>query len=300
MTRSHWALASFAGFAISLGSVATVCAASSRTYVSVAGSDANPCSVALPCRSLQAAANLTEPGGEIHVANSGDYGAVSITKSITITSEGAVAGISAQSGAAIIISAGANDLINLRGLEIDGGNSGSVGIQFNSGQALSIQKTVVRGFANSAIAFSPNGSATLFISDTTVQNNRGNGIAIVASGQAGVGATLSKVNVSGNGAGIYAIGASVSLTVTDSLATNGSYGIAVNGATALIRNSTINSNAVGVFADQGGIVRLGQSFVTGNGTGIAFSGGGQVQSFGNNSVAGNGKDGAMSTSIALK
>src|SRR5690242_3697996 len=100
-----------------------------RTYVSGAGNDNNPCSATAPCRTFKVALGLTLASGEIYVLNSADYGPVTINKSVSITSDGAVAGILASSGTAIIISAGTNDVVNLRGLDIDGGGTGSVGIQ---------------------------------------------------------------------------------------------------------------------------------------------------------------------------
>src|SRR5947209_7731131 len=63
-----------------------------RTYVSGTGSDSNACIVTSPCKTFQAALALTIAGGEIYVLNSANYGAVTINKSVTITSEGAVAG----------------------------------------------------------------------------------------------------------------------------------------------------------------------------------------------------------------
>src|SRR5712691_4250584 len=99
-----------------------------RTYVSGTGSDSNPCTASSPCKTFNAALALTIAGGEIFVLNSANYGPLTINKAVTITSEGAVAGVLATSGAGITISAGASDVVNLRGLGIDGANSGTVGI----------------------------------------------------------------------------------------------------------------------------------------------------------------------------
>jgi hypothetical protein len=167
-----------------------------RSFASGQGNDSNPCSVTLPCRTLQAAITTTMAGGEVYVLNSAGYGAVTINKAVTIIGEGAIAGVTATNGVGIMISAGANDVINLRGFDIDGGNSGSVGIQFTSGQSLNIQKSAIRGFTNSGIIFSPNaGTSALFISDTMVTNNGGNGILIAPSGAAAVNGALNRVMV---------------------------------------------------------------------------------------------------------
>ena len=153
-----------------------------RTYVSGTGSDNNPCTVSSPCKTFQAALALTLAGGEIFVLSSANYGAVTINKAVSITSEGAVAGVLATSGAAVVISAGPNDVVNLRGLDVDGGNSGVTGIQFSSGQSLNIQKPTVRNFTNSGISFTPNGSSTLSASDIVVAGNANNGILVSSGG----------------------------------------------------------------------------------------------------------------------
>jgi hypothetical protein len=270
-----------------------------RTHVSGSGSDSYPCTVAFPCRTLAAALQLTLPGGEIFVLDSADYGAAVIDKAITVTSEGAVAGVLATAGVGITISAGANDIVNLRGLAIDGGNSGSIGIQFISGRSLNVQKLQVRNFVNSGINFAPGAAATLFVSDTQVMNNGSNGL-LVASGSAVVNAALNRVTASGNGVGILAYGAAVRLAVTDAVTSNNQYGIGSSSAAVMVRNSTANSNVVGITADLSGIVRIGQSTVTANGTGWMATNGGQVQSYGNNNVSGNTVDGTVTSTVALQ
>src|SRR5689334_23122522 len=171
-----------------------------RTYVSGLGSDANACTADHPCATFQAALALTLAGGEIFVLNSANYGPVTINKAISITSEGAVAGVLATSGVGITVSAGANDVVTLRGLGIDGANTGSTGIQFNSGKSLTIQKSFVRNFTNSGISFAPSATATLFISDTAVTNNATNGI-VVSSSTGAVNGAVARVSAFGNGVG---------------------------------------------------------------------------------------------------
>jgi hypothetical protein len=267
-----------------------------RTYVSGRGKDTNQCTVASPCLTFAAALNLTVAGGEIFVLNSANYGPVTINKAVTITSEGAMAGVLATSGAGITISAGTSDVINLRGLDIDGANTGSVGIQFNSGKALNIQKSVVHNFTSSGINFAPTGTSSLFVSDTTVANNGSNGISLTNSATGAV----SRVTVSTNGAGILAVGSGVSLTVTDAVAGNNTYGIGASSAAVMVRNSTVSNNSVGISADQSAIVRVGQSTITANSTGWQTTNNGQVISFGNNNLAGNATDGTATTTLGLE
>ena len=267
-----------------------------RTYVSGLGKDTNPCTASLPCSSFRAALALTTAGGEIYVLNSANYGAVTINKAVTITSESAVAGVLATNGVGLTIQAGAGDVINLRGLDIDGANAGSIGIQFISGQALNVQKSVVRGFANSGIVFSPAGAASLLVFDTTVTNNHSNGILV--SGTAN--GVLNRVTASGNGVGIFASGAGVSLTLTNTVAGNNVYGIGASASAVMVSNSTVSSNAVGISADRTAVAHISQSTVIGNGTGLQTTNGGQVSSFGNNEVSGNGTDGLATITVATQ
>jgi len=267
-----------------------------RTYVSGTGSDSFPCTIAQPCKTLHAALSLTVAGGEIFLLNSANYGPVTITKAVTITGEGAVAGMLSTSGAGITINAGANDVINLRGLAIDGGNSGTFGIQFNSGLSLNVQKSLIRNFSNCGISFAPSGASSLFVSDTVLTHNGNNGI-LIANSAAGA---LSRVTASSNGVGVSASGAGASITVTDTVASNNTYGIGASSAAVMVRNSIISNNAVGIAADQSATVRITQSTITGNGTGWQATNGGQLLTYGNNNVDGNTTNGAATTTLTLE
>jgi predicted benzoate:H+ symporter BenE len=106
-------------------SAAPANALSGRTFVSPTGSDSNPCSLALPCRNLQAALYQTNPGGEIAILGTAGYSGgatLTIDRAISIVNPGAFeAGIIAPSGGnGIVVSAGATDAVSLRGLTIDG------------------------------------------------------------------------------------------------------------------------------------------------------------------------------------
>lgn len=272
-----------------------------RTYVSGTGSDNNPCTVSSPCKTFQAALALTVAGGEIYVLNSANYGSVTINKSVSITSEGAVAGVLATSGTAIAINAGPNDVINLRGLIIDGGNSGAVGIHYTSGQSLNIQKTTVRNFSNVGVSFTPTVSSTISASELTVTGNKNNGILIsTAATSSAVSGVLSKIMSTKNGVGILVNGLTANVTVTDSVSSNNDYGIGGGGSAVMVRNSTLSSNAVGLTADQSAIVRIGQSTITANGVGSTATNGGLVQSYGNNNIVGNTSNGTLTSTLTLQ
>ena len=67
-------------------------AQATRTWVSGVGDDANPCSRTAPCKTFAGAISKTAAGGEINCLDPGGFGAVTITKSITIDVEGSIGG----------------------------------------------------------------------------------------------------------------------------------------------------------------------------------------------------------------
>ncbi|MEG3176845.1 right-handed parallel beta-helix repeat-containing protein [Sphingomonas sp. RB3P16] len=113
--------------------VATVAGASpafaqaTRTWISGVGDDANPCSRTAPCKTFAGAISKTAAGGEINVIDSGGFGGVTITKSITLRAVGVEAGVLAAGTNGIVINAAATDKIVLEGLDLEGlKNTGTV------------------------------------------------------------------------------------------------------------------------------------------------------------------------------
>src|SRR5262245_2269245 len=108
-------------------------AQATRTWVSGVGDDANPCSRTAPCKTFSGAISKTAAHGEISALDPAGYGAVTITKSITINGVGTLAGIVAAGNVnAIIINAAATDVVVLRSLQINGIGSGGDGIRLLS------------------------------------------------------------------------------------------------------------------------------------------------------------------------
>ena len=130
-----------------------------RVWVSVTGSDVAGCYAATaPCRTFQYAENLIAPGGEIDVAMPGGYGAVTITKAVTINAgDGGptTIGASVATPNAITIDAGVSDAVFIKGLSIDGAGVAGNGIQFNSGGALTVRNCTIRNFGSASSQFGP-------------------------------------------------------------------------------------------------------------------------------------------------
>src|SRR5882724_3384056 len=70
--------------------------AQTRTWVSGVGDDLNPCSRTAPCKTFAGAISKTATAGEINCLDPGGFGAVTITKSISIVCEGVTGGIAAS------------------------------------------------------------------------------------------------------------------------------------------------------------------------------------------------------------
>src|SRR5262249_60840391 len=95
--------------------------------------DANNCDRPTPCRTFQVAHDKTFDQGEVTVLDPGGYGAVRITKSISIVNDGVgQAGMLVSGGGAgITIDAPAAGYVSLRGITIQG-IRGSNGTRFTS------------------------------------------------------------------------------------------------------------------------------------------------------------------------
>ena len=276
-------------------------AESISTYVSGRGNDGNSCTNSKPCKTLQRALALTAPGGQINALDSADYGYVTINKAVSIVSAKGSTGVLAPSSVSgITINAGATDVVNLQGLEIDGAGSGANGIQFISGAALNVKDSVIRGF-NNGINFQPTGASTLSLSHALISNNS-TGVAFRSS-TAGSN-VLDNVQIVGNGTGISVTGTNsatpVNVTIQNSVvANNPSVGVmAGNYSNVTVTNSTLANNGVGLQAQSvSAHLQVSGSSFSGNTTGWVDANGGQIISSSGNVVGGNTNgDTALSTS----
>src|SRR5216117_2170041 len=86
---------------------ASLCdAQATRTWVSGVGDDVNPCSRTAPCKTFAGAISKTAEGGEIDPLDPAGYGAVTITKAITLDG-------GTGSGWASILATGTANAINV-------------------------------------------------------------------------------------------------------------------------------------------------------------------------------------------
>ena len=276
-------------------------AQNTRSFVSPTGSDSNNCTLATPCRTLQAAYNVTNAGGEIAVLGTAGYGTLSIDKAVSIVNPGGFeAGIAVpSSGTGISIGAGTTDAVSLRGLTIDGGGVGENGIQLNSGASLTIENCAIRRFKRDGIIYQPNATSNLEVSNSLVAGNGNNGITIIsATSGITINATFNHIETNNNvNDGLYAASTdgTIKATVAESVAAGNGTGFAANAvlpavSTLVLFHSVAANNLTGFQADNtGGAVRAAQSMVTGNPSyGWITTLGGVVQSYGDNYIDDNG------------
>jgi hypothetical protein len=289
MTKRGLTILVAAFTSLSMASLAQ--AQATRTWVSGVGDDANPCSRTAPCKTFAGAISKTAASGEINVLDVGGFGAVTITKAITIDGGGSFASILASLTNGIIVNAGAGDVITLRNLSIDGAGNGIDGIRYLAGGIVNVENVVIFRFTQHGINVSKSAGGALNVTNTTITNCGGSqgGIRINTSA-AVVAGSIDRTRVHNCGFGVLAE-SGVRATVRDSDLSSNTTGIQVNtGSEVNVDTSLFAYSSTGLLSN-GGLLRLSNNTVINNGTGLATLGGGQIVSFGNNNVTGNISDG---------
>src|SRR6516225_10014511 len=121
-------------------------AQATRTWVSGVGDDANPCSRTAPCKTFAGAISKTAVSGEIDALDPGGFGAVTITKSITLDGTAGLAGVLVSGTNAIVVSAAGSDVI-IRNLDLNGLGTGLAGILIVQAGDVRIENCKIYGFA---------------------------------------------------------------------------------------------------------------------------------------------------------
>ena len=289
MRSNGWSAVACALTMVVLGAAAPASGQATRTWVSGIGDDANPCSRTAPCKTFAGAISKTAAGGEIDALDPGGFGAVTITKSLTLDGTGTLAGILASGVNGVIVNAGATDRVVLRGIQINGSGTplGLNGVQFRAGGRLYVEGCTIANFSGFGIDVQSSGR--IYLSDTTIAEAAGGAVSIVpATGTSRV--TLDGMRLHQGAFGLHAKGNAV-VTVRNSIASgNDGPGFWAETAPAELNidGSTAASNDTGIRASDAAIVRTTGVTVTGNTTaGLLAESGGQLIPFTDNQIAGN-------------
>jgi hypothetical protein len=282
-------------FALAVGP-SQVFAQATRTWVSGVGDDVNPCSRTAPCKTFAGAISKTAAGGIINVLDPGGFGAVTITKSITIDGGGTDGSMTAT-GSGIIINAGANDHVTLRHLTIYGVAPSFSGIRvINASGHVTIANCVISGFL---IGIDYNASGQLSVYEALVHNNSQFG-ALVRQGRG----TFEQVRFSNNGYdGLRVSSGGVVTTRRLTVSDHSNIGLSAvdAGSRLTVEDSVVNSNLYGVGVAGGGVMHISNTLLSDN-TALALyrEAGSFLISFGNNRLANNAANGTFSSSLAVQ
>jgi hypothetical protein len=292
-----------ATFLLAFASIAQ--AQATRTWVSGVGDDVNPCSRTAPCKTYAGAISKTANGGEISTLDPGGFGAVTITKNITIEgTKGQGYGSILASGTTGVtvndsLSGAPNTIVvTLRNLSINGagGNvapffTGTNGINYVSGKALYVENCKIMNFTTNAINMNVNNStgSLLHVEDTSIYNvnqgirvnNAGSGFAVAVIDNANIqqitGLSQSGVRLENNG-----IGTVRDSSISGALNTGTGINITTANGSASIINTTIVNCSTGINIAAASTNRITHSQVILNGIGVQFAGGGVLRSYGDN------------------
>jgi Right handed beta helix region len=235
-------------------------AQATRTWVSGTGDDVNPCSRTAPCKTFAGAISKTATNGEISVMDPGGFGAVTITKSISIVARGAEGGILAAGTNGIIINA-AGAKVNLEGLVLEGANSGLNGVRVLAASEVVLQNMIIRGFRSGTgigVDVAPtSGSTRVFVSDTLISANTA-GILVKASGATSAKVILDNVSIFGNtNAGVQADGGQAEAILLGSVITNNGTGVSTlnGGLLTTFNNNMLFRNGVDGVPNNGAVLK---------------------------------------------
>ena len=244
-------------------------------------------------------------GGELIVRDSGSYGgSLTITKSITISADGVTATLSSP-GTITIDAVGA--VVALRGLHLQGAGAvfggGIIGVAIGNAAKVRIERCTIERFAYYGINLVAY-DAELFVADSVVRSNGGNGLFIEVrskltvdnsrfedNGNVGIDlqqveAVISRTVASRNG--LYGIAGGGSMTVISTIAAqNGYFGFYTLGQMTLEFSAATGNDQAGLRVGPSGKARISNSTFTNNGIGLE-NGGGIIETRQNNTVRDNG------------
>jgi len=251
VTRILAAVAAFSTAALLIAAPAY--AQATRTWVSGVGDDANPCSRTAPCKTFAGAISKTAPGGEIDCLDPGGFGALTITKAITIYCQtaGGIGGVvvSGTNGFVVNVATTGDNHVQLIGLDIDGlganGTTSIDGVNVVSAANVLIKDCLIYGFKNA------NGVD-------------GAGVRIAANAKVVIENTTIRQNTNGVVLATLGANAIIDHSVLDSNLT-ANLALTTAGTNAFLHQSTLTNTAVAISNSGGAVFSTVTNFIRGTG-----------------------------------
>jgi hypothetical protein len=292
----------FAGIILAAASL-TAQAQATRTWVSGVGDDVNPCSRTAPCKTFAGAISKTATNGEINCLDPAGYGAVTVSKSITIDCEDTQGSILSAGTNGVIVNITAvtdtKKAFMLRGVSINGAGTGINGIRVLSASQVTLDEVVIQGVTQHGVSLeTTTGSTKVNIGNTLIRNNASNGInSFIIGGSVTLAISDSKIYANSN-TGIN-LSNGTKASVTNTTITGNGTGVGTFNAEMAVTGCDVSHNTVGLTASTGSTIRIAGNTITNNGTGLNITGG-IITSFGTNMRQGNTVDGAPTSTIGLQ
>ena len=274
-------------------------AQATRTWVSGVGDDANPCSRTAPCKTFAGAISKTASPGIINCLDPGGFGAVTITKSITIDCTGTYGSVLSSGVQGVVVNALSTDKVVLRAIDINGAGTtlGTNGVNYIQAASVALYDVNIASYSNDAVKVSSSaaGGHKLLLDGCEVLNSfRGVEVFPTGGGTADLDVDRSNFDNIGTGAAIDLVAASCTAAVQNTSIAHSTTGVQSQNSTstASLNNCMISQNGVGVNAV--GEIRLNNCSVTNNTTGLQ----GTTRGFQSNMIIGNGGGNAPTFSVA--
>jgi len=277
-------------------------------WVASFGNDTNDCTRTAPCASFTAAFAQVRPSGVIHVVDTGAFGPLTITHSVTIDGGGLGNTFGAQGlGIAPVqftVNAGTSDVVTIQNLTLSGAfdpivlSGAPTGIRVNSVGSLHVQHCVFDAFIDRAIDFRATG-AELQMKEVTI-NDMATGTGVYV---ANARASLEHVSINKTQTAVIAAGSSTVSVTHSTFNGNGTALAAAYGPTAQLNadDCVLTNNQWGIVAAQGAKAYVSRSALFNNFIVALFNDGmSSVISYGDNRFAGNASDGTFTSMAAPK
>lgn len=287
-----------------IASASAAQAQANRTWVSGTGDDLNPCSRTAPCKTFAGAFTKTAALGEINCIDPGGFGSVTITKSITIDCHEVYAGVVNPNTNAIniafdnFVGSDARRQVHLRNLNLSGVDTGTRGVSITgsslaNGGEVYIEDCMIDGNFTSTghgVRDGRSGGGLLSVSNTTIRNMLGPGIATAAGFLSGTTkVVLNKVQVLNCSIGV-SISTNTRATISDSVISGNTTGIfsedldgGVIATEVAVDHCVVSKNGTGFNGSTNSTIRVSNTTAMNN-TSALFSG--NVLSYGNNQTGG--------------
>jgi hypothetical protein len=137
---------------------------------------------------------VTPAGGTINCLDPGDYGPVTITKSLSILCNiGESYGPMARSSG-IVVNAGVADSIVLEGIVLEGFGTGVHGINMIGGGSVVVRKSSILHFTGNGINLVGTAGANALIQDSIISRN-GGGVNVLGAGGAANSAVIDRTTI---------------------------------------------------------------------------------------------------------